>query len=166
MKKLLVLFLALPWLAFAEPAGISIDQAVESALANNLSLQRSSIDLNAKKRQSDVAPWALLPNLSASTSLNRPNHAYNGLGTEVSPSWSLSLSYGASISWTAGAFANIALAQTNYQNGLLNYSDAKRALEKNVRLAFYGLLLGQRRAVDMMPKLGSSHTYAWRSQLS
>lgn len=142
MKKIvLLLLIALPAAAFADGRALTIDQAVQAALDHNLSLDRSAVDLAAKKRQNDNAPWALLPGVSASASLARPNQAYNALGAETTPAWSQSLSYGASLSWTAGAFADIALAQTNYRNGLVAYADARRSLEKSVRAAFYALLL-------------------------
>lgn len=125
------------------PANLSVGRAVEIALANNLELDRSAIDLASAKRQKDHSFAALLPTISASTGMSRNNHAYDSEENPVAPVWSQSLSYGISVSIAAGALANISIQKANFRNGIVAYDNARRSLEKDVRTAFYALLLQQ-----------------------
>ena len=139
IKALLVLGAAL-----AVPtalAALNVDEAVKIAVEKNLSLQRTSWDLDAKKRQADNAWGVLVPSTSVSAGLSRANNGVTVLGATSDPVWNLSTSAGLSLSIPASVFATLDTVKLSYRSGQLTYELARRNLEKNVRLAFASLLL-------------------------
>jgi outer membrane protein TolC len=131
----------------AAPVGaqtvLSADDAVKTALEHNLSLQRTSWDLDAKRRQLDNAWGVFVPSTSLSTGVSRSNTATDLLGNAVTPSWASSMSASVSLSVNPSVFADLKTVALNYRSGQLTYTLAKRTLEKNVRQVYYNLLLEQ-----------------------
>jgi len=122
---------------------LSVDDAVKTAIDRNLSLQRTSWDLAAKKRQVDNSWGVFVPSTSLSTAASRANNATNLLGNSITPSWALSNSLSLSLSVNPSVFADLKTIGLNYRSGQLTYALARRSLEKNVRQAYYNLLLEQ-----------------------
>ena len=138
MMALLVLGAAL---ALPTAQALNVDEAVKIAVDKNLSLQRTSWDLDAKKRQADNAWGVLVPTTSVSAGLSRANNGVTVLGVTSDPVWNLSASAGLSLSIPASVFATLDTVKLNYRSGQLTYELARRSLEKNVRLGFASLLL-------------------------
>jgi len=131
MKKPTIVLMAL--LAVAALAGaqeaLSLEQAVETALANNESLSRSRVDLAAAKRAVDVSWSGLLPGLSLGAGTSRPNDGE-------------SASYGlakASLMLSSGLLSSGKKARLAYETQLLAYLTAERDLELSVRKAYHSL---------------------------
>jgi len=122
-------------LALALPIGaetaLTVTSAVESALKNNITLQRSSLSLSGLKRRDDHSLNGLLPSLSVGAAAQLP------LAT-LTPSVSGTVSASLSVSPALAASASKTRAQ--YQAGVLSLSAAERSVELSVRKAFYGLL--------------------------
>jgi len=120
---------------------LTADDAVKTAVEKNLSLQRSSWDLDAKKRQADNAWGVFLPSTSLGAGLSRGNEATGALGAKAEPSWLYSQSAGLSLSISPSIWASLDTVKLNYRSGQLTYDLARKSLEKNVRLAYASLLL-------------------------
>jgi len=136
MKKPIIVLMAL--LAVAALAGaqetLSLEQAVETALANNESLSRSRIDLEAAARAVGVSWNGLVPGLSLGAGTSRPNDGE-------------SASYGlakASLTLSPGLLSSGKKARLAYETELLAYETAKRDLELSVRKAYHSLGLSRK----------------------
>lgn len=123
---------------------LTVEKAVEQALAENINIKSGQLDLDNSKRSSDYSWNVKLPSLSATAG------GSGGLATgdpteqfSVSPNTSLSL--GASVSWNFSKSADFSIesAKLNYESKLLNFENTKRAIEKNVRTMFYKILSDQ-----------------------
>ncbi|WP_288583308.1 TolC family protein [uncultured Treponema sp.] len=158
MKKLLVAFSLTLFISagFAqeqkektETVTLTIDQAVEYALKNSRTLKSNDIDLEMKKRASNVSWNVFLPNVSLNGTMKRSN--------EISPSYApLFTDYpdeesrwdvigGASVSWnfTPAYIAKIQIAKANYEAGKISWEQSQNETLVNVKKIYYGLLLQQ-----------------------
>ncbi|MCR4823556.1 MAG: TolC family protein [Treponema sp.] len=129
---------------------LSIDEAVDFALKNSLSLKSNDIDLEIKERASKYSWNVFLPGVSVNGTLKRAN--------EVSPSYA---TYGitdypdeeshwdvigsASISWnfTPAYIAKIRVAKAQYEAGKVSWEQTQKETVTNIKKAYYGLLLQQ-----------------------
>jgi outer membrane protein TolC len=140
--SLLILMTAVGTLVGAEPRTLTLAEAVDTATAHNLSLERTSWDLDAKKRQSDKAWNVFLPSVSVSNTLSRSNPATNSLtGAETKSSVTDSAALSLSLTLSGNVLASLEALELNYRTGSVTYELAKKTLEKSVRLAYYSLLL-------------------------
>lgn len=120
-------------LAGAQEA-LSLERAVATALANNESLARSRIDLEAAERAVGVSWNGLVPALSLGAGTSRPNDGE-------------SASYGlaqASLTLSSGLLSAGKQARLAYETALLAYGTAERDLELSVRKAYYSLGLSRK----------------------
>jgi len=149
MKKMLiivVIFSTIIGPMGAESITLNADQAVEMALARNLDLKQTGIDLKTDKRSKDNAWNLFLPSMSISAGFTMSSNIFeyehtdplhinepgaHGFATRLS----LSLPLNAAIP------ASIRNLIAKYEAGLLNYENAQKRLERDVRKQFY-LLLG------------------------
>lgn len=140
MRKLFYIFCLSLVLSFSATAQIgvrtiTIDDAVNLALQNNLEIKQSKMDLEvlaAKKKYS----WnSISPSVSASGSFNGNTPLGNG-------DTSLSYSLGASISATLTPSVRTTMkqAELNYKAGEADLERIKRKVELNVRKSFYRLV--------------------------
>ncbi|HTH13534.1 MAG TPA: TolC family protein, partial [Spirochaetia bacterium] len=128
--------------AGAAPATLTLDDAVKAAAQNNLALQRTAWDLDAKARQNDKAWNVFLPSASASAALSRSNPATNSItGASVPGSVNAQGALSLSLRITGNVFASLEAVALNYRSGLVTYDLARKGLEKNVRTLYYSLLL-------------------------
>ncbi len=121
---------------------LDADTAVRLAIENNLELKSEQIDLGTAARAQKNAWNEFLPSIDASASLSRLNEVSTISGQNSSP-WNLSLAIEASLPLSAAKIDSIRAVALNYQKGLISYQAAKSQLERNVRKAFYGLLVAQ-----------------------
>jgi outer membrane protein TolC len=121
----------------AQERVLDIDLAVRTALENNLALKIASLDLAGEERARRTAWNSLLPSLSARAGTSR------GLLGPDAGDWSLSLGLQAGLNLAGDSVYQRRGAVLAYQRGLLDLETARRQLEREVRVAYYALLLAQ-----------------------
>lgn len=160
MKKILAIFSLTLLAAFSfaqneqsaqkeETVTLSIDEAVDYALKNSRTLKSNDIDLEIKKRASDVSWNVFLPTVSMNGTMMRSN--------EISPSYAAMYSDypdeesrwdvigGASVSWnfTPAYIAQIQIAKANYESGKITWEQSQNETVLNIKKLYYALLLQQ-----------------------
>lgn len=142
MKKLLSI-LVLSVLAtglFAEELTVTVEQAVELAMQNNIQVHQAERTL-AQAERSNRNSWnSASPSISASTSLQIP--LMENAMTK-SKDMSVSVSGSASLRLTPSLYTSIRSAKLQLEQGQITYEDALRSVELNVRKIFYSLLLSE-----------------------
>ncbi|MDA3850898.1 MAG: TolC family protein [Spirochaetaceae bacterium] len=143
MTILLIMMLLLPLMA--EEFSIDVDQAVEMALENNLSLQSNAIDLRTKKRAMDSAWNAFIPSINASVGLTQSDKLFGDPAinpyTFAEQEASTSMSVGLNMSLPINMALGNGIKQTilDYEAGQLSYEVASRQLEVNIQKQFWGI---------------------------
>ena len=123
----------------AQEAALGADEAVALAAANNLSLKSGRITLGkaARARANVWNTW--LPSIDASVALNRYNaETFPG----VSP-WYMAFQVEAVLPLSLARVESITATVLGWESGQIDYETAQKQLERDVRKAFYGLLLSQ-----------------------
>lgn len=140
MKKTLMLLTAgfISALAFSEQYTLSVDDAVEIALKNNVSVAQSEITLNAAKRTKNHSWNSISPSLSVGSTASIPVNQLSDDEAAYKASYGFSAT--ASLSLNANLFTTMNSAKINYELGKITFADALRSVELGVRQAFYGLL--------------------------
>lgn len=129
-----------------EKIALTLNQAVEYAVANNRDLKLSDIDLEIKKRASSNSWNVFLPDLTVSgnmsrstedspTSLKKFDKEEDRWSTTgiVSLNWNLNLAY----------VGSIRKAKAEYETGKISFEQSQKNVILNVKKLFYGLLLQQ-----------------------
>ncbi len=144
MSRVLILAAALAMVpllaASAQEAALEVDAAVKLAVANNLSLKTGRITLGKAARARNNVWNAWLPSINASASFNRSNEDPSVPG--LSP-WYMALGVEASLPLSLAKVESIKATILSYESGQLDYETAEKQLERDVRKAFYALLLSQ-----------------------
>ncbi|MDR2071049.1 MAG: TolC family protein [Treponema sp.] len=138
---------------------IGIDEAVDLALKNNLSLESARVALDIKKRKSDLVWNQFLPDLAARGSLAMDNAASTVSGNVPvplpgspgiygvvpysvdAPRWHVQGNFSASLTLSAALFQGIKTIRMDYQTGRVSYEKARVQMERDVRKAYYQILL-------------------------
>ena len=128
--------------AFAQPAdaphiALTVDDAVQMAMENNITVARNKITLEASERAKSHSWNSVSPSLSITGGVSAPDGI--GDGGDVSD-YTLSLRGSLSLSFSPNLFTSIKSARLSYEQGEISYEQACRTVELNVRQAFYGLL--------------------------
>lgn len=110
---------------------LTVDDAVKYALENNVSVKKSELALNLKKRAKNSSWNAISPTLTVSGSFN------DDLEKDT---YSTGISGSAAISLSPSILSSIKTALLAYDAGQLSYEDTKRSVELNVRKSFYNIL--------------------------
>lgn len=135
MKKLLSI-LVLSVLAtglFAEELTVTVEQAVELAMQNNIQVHQAERTL-AQAERSNRNSWnSASPSISASASLQIP--LMENAMTK-SKDMSVSVSGSASLRLTPSLYTSIRSAKLQLEQGQITYEDALRSVELNVRKIF------------------------------
>lgn len=135
-KKIFVLFFSIAAFAFADEniIELSLEDAVKSALKNNVSIKQSEISLDAKKRESDYSWNSISPSISGTG-----RYSKNIPGTSDDKA---SLSAGISLSATLSpsVYTSAKNAGLSYSQQQLSYQNDLRSVELNVRKNYYSLL--------------------------
>jgi outer membrane protein TolC len=146
----------------AGPVVVDVDSAVALALANNVGLASGRIDAAAKKRKVDTAWNVFLPTVDVSGTLARLN--------EFTPSpyaqyqWSATASVSAQLALNLALFEGMRNLKLDYEAGLITYAQAKARLERDVRKAYYGILLLQENISIIEETLGAAERRARQAE--
>ncbi|MFH2113168.1 MAG: TolC family protein [Spirochaetota bacterium] len=155
--------------AFAGPAPVTgelvmdIEQAVELALANNVGLASSRMDTAAKQRKVDTAWNVFIPTVDVSGTMARMN--------EFTPSpfidsyqWSASGSLSAQLPLNVALFEAMNNLRLDYEAGLITYAQARIKLERDVRKAYYSILLLEENVTLMEENIAAAERRADQAQ--
>lgn len=129
---LLIFFSCLPFFSQEDAKIIlTVEDAVKSALENNLDIKTSYNSLELLKKKKDYSWGNVSPSvtLSASSQSDLENN-----------SSSFSVSGGVRLSIMPNLYHLIQSAVLSYEKGLITYDQKCKSIELNVRKAFYGLL--------------------------
>lgn len=134
MKRIaaLVLILAGMVCGLGAQARLGIEDAVNMALAKNLDLRKGALDLEALRRSEEGSWSGLFPGVNI---LGTANFGAAGTGSTTSANATVSLSLDFS------ALSSLSSTRLAYQAGKLSYESARRAIERDVRKAYYQLLV-------------------------
>lgn len=135
-KKIFVLFFSIAAFVFADENTIelSLEDAVKSALKNNVSIKQSEINLDAKKRESAYSWNSISPSISGTGrySKNIPS------SSDDKASLSAGISLNATLS--PSVYTSAKNAELNYSQQQLSYQNDLRSVELDVRKNYYSLL--------------------------
>ncbi len=161
MKKILAIFSLTLLAAFSfakngqsagkeETVTLSIDEAVDYALKNSRTLKSNDIDLEIKKRASDVSWNVFLPAVSMNGTMMRsneisPSYANYGISDYPDEESRWDVIGGASVSWnfTPAYIAQIQIAKANYESGKITWEQSQNETVLNIKKLYYALLLQQ-----------------------
>ena len=153
-----LVFLVFPFFANAQEQRqrLSPDEAVSLAIRNNLTLESSRVSTSTRKRKADNAWNVFIPTVDLSTSLSGtlnkpeapqpipliPNMPPISLMPQT-PQWSSTLP-SISVTWqnlNVALFEGMKAVKEDYAIGVLSYEKAKAQIERDVRKAYYNILL-------------------------
>ncbi|GHU29695.1 hypothetical protein FACS1894172_01360 [Spirochaetia bacterium] len=146
MKKILIFLLISSGVVWGQEARkISADEAVQLAIRNNLSLTSTRIDTGIKQRKQQFAWNSFIPTVQANGTLSRPNEATAFMpGVDPgSPQWTLSGSLQFTLNLNVALFEAMKTLRLDYQGGVISYEKAKAQLERDIRKAYYNMILLQ-----------------------
>lgn len=166
-----------------EPSGLtelSLDQAIDMAVRNNLGLKSSSIDLKGKKWSVVSLFNSYYPTMNLSGSLisslksdddlkgsttipfGNPTEmggmkVYNQMATMEydTPRWNANLSFNLQWNFNAAMILSSYNTVLDYQSGKITYEDAVASLKKNVKTFYYMLALNKANFEIELKKLES-----------
>jgi outer membrane protein TolC len=125
----------------ADQIVLSISDALERGVKNNLNLKKNLIDLEAAGYSAKKLWSEVFPTISGSLGGSFSSALFSGDGFKANKeSFSGSASLGISLTLNAGipySMKNIRLA---YQTRLMNYEDARKQLEIQITKTFYSLI--------------------------
>jgi outer membrane protein TolC len=133
---------------------ITVDEAVELAIQNNLSLERERVALDTKKRKADLVWNQFLPELDVRGMLSRNNEKSEGMALPIGPNgsvvnigatsqWSFNGTFSASLNFSFALIEGIRSIKLDYQAGLISYAKAQAQMERDIRKSYYQMLLLQ-----------------------
>ncbi|MDR0411021.1 MAG: TolC family protein [Treponema sp.] len=151
---------------------ITPDEAVELAIKNNLSLQSSLVEVDTKKRKADLRWNQFIPSLDARITLGRQNQgtATSGFApftqtplnstlglpagvpdiygvmpysVDVDPQWFFQTSFAVGWQISVALFEGLRNIRLDYETGFISYEKAKLQTERDIRKAYYQMLLLQ-----------------------
>lgn len=131
---------------------LTVNEAVQIALDNNLSLQQSALNVEIGRRNANRAWNPLIPAVSAAAMVTHPTsitglepvripNPAGGPPIEMENTWTPGFQISAGFNLSTATIENIRLAQINYEAGLLTHEMARLELELHVRRLFYQILL-------------------------
>jgi outer membrane protein TolC len=124
-------------------------EAVQLAVRNNLSLETTRIATATKKRKTDLAWNALIPTVSLSGTTYHLNNAPTTTlpdGTTMSfpeRQWGMSAALQFSLNLNVALFEGMKNTRLDFEGGILSFEKARAQLERDVRKAYYNILLLQ-----------------------
>lgn len=117
---------------------LTVDEAVELAKKNNVSVASSQITLDAVARAKAHSWNSMITSASVSASSTVPIDALSDSDSNYTASFGVSATV--SVSLSANLFTSMNAAKIAYESGKLTFDDAVKSVELGVREAFYGLL--------------------------
>lgn len=125
---------------FCEKYVLSVEDAVNLARKNNISIARSQITLDAARRNKNHSWNSVSPSVSLGATSSLPVDALTGGDQESKYTASVGISATVSLSLTANLYTQIQAAKINYEQQKISFEDAVRSIELSVRQSYYGLL--------------------------
>lgn len=122
-----------------QPLRLSVEQAVERAVASNLALRREALTLSQRERDARYAFNRFYPSVDATGSLSRSNV------TTTDDPWSVSAGVSSSLTLSLPLLKEGRETAQAYARGLISYEAAEQALRRDVQRTFYDLLVRERR---------------------
>lgn len=117
---------------------LSVDEAVEMAKKNNVSVARGKITLDAAARAKSHSWNSVSPSASVSATSSIPVDSLSDTESKYTASYGVSATV--SVSLSGNLFTSMNAAKIAYESGKLTFDDAVKNVELSVREAFYGLL--------------------------
>jgi outer membrane protein TolC len=146
---------------------ISLDQAVEAAVEQSFSLQKSAIDLNAAQYAAAHLWSELFPSISLGAGLSYGTPLFTSQGFQVDKSGlGYSVSAGLNLSLQGGLPSAMKIIELAYQSELLNYENARQQLEIQITKTFYTLLADQNRLVFLEESLELAQKQQEKSRIA
>jgi len=155
--------------AGGEVKRFSPEEVVNMTIKNNLNLEMARINLDIKKRKSELVWNEFLPNLMATGTMSRDNYANSasatmpipGTGTRYTiegisgtfdplffvtdpiglPQWHVIGNFSADLTFSFALIQGIRSFKQDYQAGLISYEKAKLQMEQAVRKMYNQILL-------------------------
>lgn len=124
----------------AKQYSLSVDDAVELARKNNISIQRNQITLDAALRNKNHSWNSVSPTLSVGATSSVPVDALTGGDQDSNYTASFGISATASLSLSANLYTQIKSAKLAYDQQQITFDDAVRQIELSVRQSYYGLI--------------------------
>ena len=112
---------------------MTIQDAVQTALENNISLKRSRIQFDAAERSKKNSWNSVSPSISVGGGFSKSNENF-------AENYSAYIQASIGITLSTNLYSDIKDAALRYEAGEISYETARRTIEMNVRSAFYGLL--------------------------
>jgi outer membrane protein TolC len=127
---------------------LDVEAALDRAVRNNILLQAEEITLRTKERAKKNNWNEFLPSVSLSSSLSRSegNASTASVGESDSP-WDLSVGITASLPLSSSLAYRIRATRIAWEAGEIGYEDAVRQLERDVKKAFYDLIVKREKIV-------------------
>lgn len=153
-------------LAAEDPLVLTVDKAVEIAVANNLTLKGAAIDLAADERAFKTVWNSFLPSISGSIGYSYSDQLFTDIEDDFSSAgpmapvlesvfssepWKMTIGVQAQLALNAGLFSGIRATRLGFQAGQLTYEQAHMKLVRDVRKSFYGLIV-TRASLDLVEK--------------
>lgn len=131
----------------AAPLSLTLEDVIEKAVAESITLQKSAIDLGMAQFRAEHLWSEMFPGITLRAGLTilpdtalftDPHFSYNSSGASYSVSLGLSLQFNAGIPYS------MKLTRLAYQRGLLDYENARRRVVLDITKIFYTLLANQK----------------------
>jgi len=123
---------------FSEELSLDVDSAVRMALENNFNIKKEQLNLSQKERAKNTSWNYLMPSVTATTSLARSYSS--AIDSNI---WSESVGFSAALNLNAALVYGMRQNVLNYEAGVLTLETAKRGLARDIKKAFYNLLVLQ-----------------------
>ncbi len=120
-----------------ERPAFTVGQAIDRALVANRGLRIERLALASERRLAETGWNRFLPSVSGSSSLSR------SLPARVSDPYTVSAGAQASLSLSIATIREGRRAVLQYQQGQISYEESERLLRRNVRRAYYAILVQQ-----------------------
>lgn len=124
----------------ANQYSLSVDDAVELARKNNVSIQRNQITLDAALRNKNHSWNSVSPALSVGATSSVPLDSLTGGDQNSKYTASFGINATASVSLSANLYTQIKSAKLAYEQQQITFDDAVRKIELSVRQSYYGLI--------------------------
>ncbi|MDR2028986.1 MAG: TolC family protein [Treponema sp.] len=155
-NTLSAVIVSLVFISGAAAESLSLDRAIETAIANNTDLQKTALAYQQAKRAKDYGWNQFLPSISGpSVGLSHTHRIYppesdaaGSSGGGSGWSWS-SVSIGAGITFTTDIPTQFRLLDNKYKQAEEAYKKAERDLSASVASSFY-LLLSEKIGIDIL----------------
>jgi len=143
------------------PSKITISEAVEMAIKNNLSLESERLTLTARRQFSDMSWNQFIPTVDVGGALLRFNNTPSGIGDMLEPlfgamgmplppgtfpaqpQWRLAGSLTIALNFNFAMIEEMNRLRLDYEKGLVSFERAKSQLERDVRKSYHNMLLLQ-----------------------